>query len=60
MVETAEATVRFPSRCHGDFDTALVHNRCAVELQPENATYHFLLGDVLARVGEIGHLLQRC
>ena len=44
----------------GDFDTALVHIRRAVELQPENATYHFLLGGALAKVGEVENALQEC
>ena len=44
----------------GDFDTAFVHIRRAVELQPENAMYHFLLGDVLAKIGDIENALQEC
>ena len=44
----------------GDVDTALVHIRRAVELQPENSQYHFLLGAALAAAGKIEEALQEC
>ena len=44
----------------GDVDTALVHIKRAVELQPDNAQYHFLLGAALAAAGEIEEALQEC
>ena len=44
----------------GDVNTALVHIRRAVELQPENSMYHFLLGTALASVGDTEDALQEC
>ena len=44
----------------GDYDTALVHIRRAVKLQPENAMYHFLLGATLGQVGEVEEGIQEC
>ena len=35
------------ARFEGDLDTALIHIRRAVELQPESAEYHFHLGALL-------------
>ena len=44
----------------GDVETALVHMRRAVELQPENARHHLLLGAALAEAGETEEALQEC
>ena len=44
----------------GDHDTALVHIRRAVKLQPENAMYHFLLGATLGQVGKVDEGIQEC
>ena len=44
----------------GDVDTALIHIRRAVELQPESSQYHFLLGAALAEAGKIEEALQEC
>ena len=44
----------------GDIDAALPHIRRAVELQPENAMYHFLLGATLGKVGDAEEALQEC
>ena len=44
----------------GDHDTALVHIRRAVKLQPENAMYHFLLGAILGQVGKVDEGIQEC
>ena len=44
----------------GDHDTALVHIRRAVKLQPENAMYHFLLGATLGQIGKVDEGIQEC
>lgn len=48
------------ARAFGDFDTALTHIRRAVELQPENAQYHFLLGATLGMVGKVEEGIKEC
>lgn len=48
------------ARAEGDFDTALVHFRRAVELQPLNAEYHFQLGATLGQAGKIEEGIQEC
>ena len=45
MIQFAQA------RSEGDLITALTHVRRAVELQPENADYHFQLGGTLGMTG---------
>jgi len=44
----------------GDLDTALIHIRRAVELQPESAEYHFHLGATLGLIGKIEEGTQEC
>ena len=44
----------------GDIESALVHIRRAVELQPEDAKYHFLLGAALAAAGDVENALREC
>ncbi|MCY4438253.1 MAG: tetratricopeptide repeat protein [Chloroflexi bacterium] len=48
------------ARSEGDLETAILHVRRAVELQPENAEYHFHLGANLGMVGEIEEGIQEC
>ena len=48
------------ARAKGDLDTALRHIKRAVELQPENALYHFELGATLGTAGEIKEGIQEC
>jgi len=47
-------------RAKGDLETALRHIRRAVELQPENALYHFELGATLGTAGEVSEGIQEC
>jgi tetratricopeptide (TPR) repeat protein len=54
MIQFAQA------RSEGDFETAILHVRRAVELQPDNAEYHFHLGANLGMVGEIEEGIQEC
>ncbi len=44
----------------GDLDTAILHVRRAVELQPESAEYHFHLGATLGMAGEVDEGVQEC
>jgi Flp pilus assembly protein TadD/transcriptional regulator with XRE-family HTH domain len=44
----------------GDIQTAIVHVRRAVELQPENAEYHFHLGASLGKAAEVEEGIQEC
>ncbi len=44
----------------GDFETAIVHLRRAVELQEQNADYHFKLGAALAPAGMIDEAIKEC
>ena len=48
------------ARSEGDLDTALIHVRRAVELQPESAEYHFYLGGTLGMVGEVEEGIREC
>ena len=48
------------ARSEGDLETALVHVRRAVELQPESAEYHFHLGATLGMMGEVEEGIQEC
>ena len=48
------------ARAKGDLETAIRHVRRAVELQPENARYHFELGATLGTAGEISEGIQEC
>ena len=48
------------ARSEGDLETALVHIRRAVELQPESAEYHFYLGATLGMMGEVEEGIQEC
>ena len=48
------------ARSEGDLETAILHVRRAVELQPENAEYHFQLGANLGKVGEIEEGVREC
>lgn len=48
------------ARFEGDLDTALIHIRRAVELQPESAEYHFHLGALLGMVGEVDEGIEEC
>ena len=48
------------ARALGDYRTALTHIRRAVELQPQNAQYHFLLGATLGMVGEVEEGIKEC
>ena len=43
-----------------DFETAILHVRRAVELQPESAEYHFHLGATLGIAGEVEEGIQEC
>ncbi len=43
-----------------NLETALIHIRRAVELQPENAEYHFHLGALLGMVGEVDEGIEEC
>ena len=54
MVQYAQA------KSEGDLDTAILHVRRAVELQPENGEYHFHLGATLGMAGEVDEGLQEC
>ena len=44
----------------GDLETALIHIRRAVELQPESAEYHFHLGATLGMDGTYQEGIQEC
>lgn len=48
------------ARSEGDLETAILHVRRAVELQPENAEYHFHLGANLGMVGKVEEGIQEC
>lgn len=48
------------ARSKGDLETAILHVRRAVELQPENAEYHFHLGANLGMVGKVEEGIQEC
>ena len=51
------------ARSEGDLPTALTHVRRAVELQPENADYHFQLGGTLGMTGnarDVEEGIQEC
>ena len=48
------------ARSEGDFQAAITHVRRAVELQPENAFYHFHLGATLGIVGEVTEGIDEC
>ncbi len=48
------------AKSEGDLETALVHIRRAVELQRENADYHFELGATLGAAGEVEDGIQEC
>ena len=48
------------ARSEGDFDTAILHVRRAVELQPESAQYHFYLGATLGMMGEVEEGIHEC
>ena len=48
------------ARFEGDLETALIHIRRAVELQPENAEYHFHLGALLGIIGEVDEGIKEC
>ena len=48
------------ARSEGDLGTAIIHVARAVELQPENAEYHFHLGATLGMAGDIEAGIQEC
>ena len=48
------------ARAKGDLETAIHHVRRAVELQPENALYHFELGATLGTAGEVSEGIHEC
>lgn len=48
------------AKSEGDLETALVHIRRAVELQRENADYHFELGATLGMAGEVEDGILEC
>lgn len=48
------------AKSEGDLDTAILHVRRAVELQPENAEYHFHLGATLGMAGQVDESVQEC
>lgn len=48
------------ARAEGDFDTAIIHFRRAIELQPSNAEYHFQLGATLGQVDQVEEGIQEC
>lgn len=54
MIQFAQA------RYEGDIDTAILHMRRAVELQPESVDYHFRLGADLGKAGEVEEAIQEC
>ncbi len=54
MIQYAQA------KSEGDLDTAILHVRRAVELQPESAEYHFHLGATLGMAGEVDEGIQEC
>ena len=48
------------AKSEGDLETALIHVRRAVELQPESAEYHFHLGATLGMAGSYQEGIQEC
>ena len=48
------------AKAKGDLDTAIRHVKRAVELQPENALYHFELAAALGMAGEVSEGIQEC
>ena len=48
------------AKSEGDLETALIHIRRAVELQPESAEYHFHLGATLGMAGTYQEGIQEC
>jgi len=48
------------ARAEGDNETAIMHFRRAVELQPMNAEYHFQLGATLGQNSQIEEGIQEC
>ena len=54
MIQAAQA------QSEGDYETAIVHLRRAVELQPESAWYHFHLGASLGLAGHVEDGIQEC
>ncbi len=48
------------AKSEGDLETALIHIRRAVELQPESAEYHFQLGATLGMAGIYLEGIQEC
>lgn len=54
MIQYAQA------KSEGDLETAILHVRRAVELQPESAMCHFHLGAALGMAGEVEEGIQEC
>jgi hypothetical protein len=48
------------AKAFGDNETAILHLRRAVELQPNNADSHFHLGAKLGQVGKVEEGIQEC
>lgn len=48
------------AKANGDNETAILHLRRAVELQPLNADYHFHLGATLGQTGKVEEGIQEC
>jgi len=48
------------ARAKGDNDTAIIHFRRAVELQPMNAEYHFQLGGTLGQYNQVEEGIKEC
>jgi tetratricopeptide (TPR) repeat protein len=48
------------AEAEGDVQTSILHTRRAIELQPLNADYHFQLGALLGKIGQIDEGIQEC
>lgn len=54
------STQALQAKAEGELESAITHLHRAIELQPQNAEYHFFLGAYLGEKGEFQKGLQEC